>query len=120
MGRRESSRRTAMLSGLVPVCAALLACAMAVAATPSAIGAQTPAARGAGVTRTSADTNPLANRTWGVYTGAGEQSWTPYLKAHGRAKKLLAKIALAPKAKWYGQWIPAGQITAKVRDHIRS
>jgi hypothetical protein len=54
-----------------------------------------------------------------VYTGSGEQSWTPYLRAHGRTKRLLAKIALAPKAKWYGQWIPAGQITAKVRDHIR-
>ena len=93
MGRREPSRRTAALSGLVPASAALLACALAVAATPSAIGAQTPAARGAGVTRTSDGTNPLANRTWGVYTGSGEQSWTPYLRAHGRTKRLLAKIA---------------------------
>ena len=35
-----------------------------------------------------------------------------------RRSRLLARIALAPKAKWYGQWIPKNQITAKVRDHI--
>ena len=62
--------------------------------------------------------NPLANRTWGVYKGSGDQAWTPYQRAKGQKKQLLAKIALAPKAKWYGQWIPKNQITAKVRDHI--
>ena len=67
---------------------------------------------------TPAEVNPLANRTWGVYKGSGDQAWTPYQRAKGQKKKLLAKIALAPKAKWYGQWIPKNQITAKVRDHI--
>jgi endoglucanase len=107
-----------VLPGLARAGAAALACVVAVAATPTAVGTPTAAARGAVVARTPVEANPLAGRTWGVYKGAGEQSWTPYLKAHGRRKTLLAKIALAPKAKWYGQWIPAAQITAKVRDHL--
>ncbi|QIG42128.1 glycoside hydrolase family 6 protein [Nocardioides anomalus] len=68
--------------------------------------------------RTPVETNPLAGRTWGVYKGAGDQAWTPYLTARGKKKTLLAKIALAPKAKWYGQWIPAGKIAGVVRSHI--
>src|SRR3954463_2546316 len=117
--RREPSRRTAVLSRLAAVSAAVLVGAVAVATTSSALRPPEPPTRGAGAARMPAETNPLANRTWGVYEGAGEQSWTPYLRAHGRKKQLLARIALAPKAKWYGQWIPTGQITAKVRDHIR-
>jgi endoglucanase len=116
--RKELSRRTAVLSRLAVVGAAVVACVLPVTASSPAIGRPAAAARGA-VARTPVELNPLAGRTWGVYEGAGEQSWTPYLKAHGRRKKLLAKIALAPKAKWYGQWIPTRQITAKVRDHIR-
>ena len=30
-------------------------------------------------------------------------------------RRLLAKIALRPKAKWFGRWIPNDQITTKVR-----
>src|SRR3954464_11149917 len=117
--RREPSRRTAVLSRLAAVSPAVLVGAVAVATTSSALGTPEPATRGAGAARMPVGTNPLANRTWGVYEGSGEQSWTPYLRAHGKKKKLLARIALAPKAKWYGQWIPAGQIAGKVRDHIR-
>lgn len=83
----------------------------------SAAGA--PTGPSAVAPRTPAEVNPLANRTWGVYTGKGDQSWAPYLAAKGRKKKLLAKIALAPKAKWYGQWIPTSKIETTVRDHIR-
>src|SRR4051794_39136963 len=107
--RREPSRRTAALS---LVCAGVLAGALAVAAPQTAVGT-TPVAE-----RTPAETNPLANRTWGVYKGSGDQAWTPYLKAHGQKKRLLAKIALTPKAKWFGQWIPTSQVTGKVRDYI--
>ena len=111
--RWEPSRRASALSATV------LACALAVAAIPSAVGTPAPSSRGQVASqRTPAETNPLANRTWGVYKGSGDQAWTPYQRARGHKKQLLAKIALAPKAKWYGQWIPKNQITAKVRDHI--
>jgi endoglucanase len=64
--------------------------------------------------------NPLANRPWGVYKGSQEQAWPPYQSASGHRKKLLAKIALRPKAKWYGDWIPPGQIREKVHEYIKT
>jgi endoglucanase len=105
--RRETSRVLALLF------AGLLASGASTSAATGTTAEPRPT-----VERSPAETNPLANRTWGVYEGSGEQSWTPYLKAHGARKQLLAKIARAPKAKWYGQWIPTSQITAKVRDQI--
>ena len=113
----KSSRRTAALSALSVLGAGALTSALVVAAPTSAIGEQAPAPATV-VQRTPPETNPLANRTWGVYKGSSDQAWTPYLRASGRKKQLLAKIALAPKAKWYGQWIPTNQVAGKVRDHI--
>jgi endoglucanase len=113
--RTESLRGAVALSA---VTGGLLASLLAAVAMPAATG--TPARHGSVADRTPAETNPLANRTWGVYKGSGDQAWTPYLRATGKRKKLLAKIALAPKAKWYGQWIPTRQVTAKVRDHVRN
>jgi endoglucanase len=112
---RKPSRRTAALSVLSVLVAGVLTSALTAAAPTSAVGEPAPAP---GLQRTPAEANPLANRTWGVYKGSGDQAWTPYLRATGKKKQLLAKIALAPKAKWYGQWIPTNQIAAKVRDHI--
>src|SRR4051812_33559322 len=104
--------------------AALAACALALTLVGSTASSGPSAAIGAPpqvqrvAERTPPETNPLANRTWGVYKGSGDQAWTPYQRAKGTKKQLLAKIALAPKAKWYGQWIPTNQIQGKVRDHI--
>jgi endoglucanase len=64
------------------------------------------------------DDNPLAGRPWGVYQGPMDQAWPPYARATGEKKDALARIALAPKAKWFGAWIPNGDIAAKVRDYI--
>src|SRR4051794_40737527 len=107
---RKPSRRTAALSVLSA--AAALVTALTVATTTPAVGEPAPVSAPT-AQRTPAETNPLANRTWGVYKGAGDQAWTPYLRASGKRKQLLAKIALAPKSKWYGQWIPVNQIAAK-------
>lgn len=62
--------------------------------------------------------NPLANRHWGVYEGAMEQSWPPYDSASGKKKKLLGKIALTPKSKWFGSWDSVGTIGSSVRRYI--
>ena len=69
---------------------------------------------------TPAPGNPLAGREWGVYMGPGDQAWAPYLASTGIQRELLAKIALRPKAKWFGAWISEGQIGQKVRDYIWS
>jgi endoglucanase len=64
--------------------------------------------------------NPLAGRAWGVYRGLADPAWGPYLAAAGAEKDALATIALAPKAKFFGKWIPNDQITRKVADYIAS
>ncbi|WP_205472398.1 glycoside hydrolase family 6 protein [Nocardioides sp. SYSU D00038] len=100
----------------------------AVAAVVAALGlpllvAATPAggadhARPA-TTRTAVD-NPLADRPWGVYRGGAEMAWTPYVRATGERKRLLGKIALRPKAKWFGDWIGDDAIAGKVREYVRN
>ena len=62
--------------------------------------------------------NPLAGHRWGVYQGYAEMAWAPYENATGKKKKLLAKIALQPKAKWFGAWISNKDITRKVDEYI--
>jgi endoglucanase len=62
--------------------------------------------------------NPLAGRTWGVYKGNADQAWPPYVKSTGTNRQLLAKIALRPKAKWFGKWISNATIKTKVREYI--
>ncbi len=58
--------------------------------------------------------NPLAGRPWGVYKGPLEHSWHAYRQARGQQRDLLARIALRPKATWFGQWLR----TEKVRDNV--
>ncbi|MCY7395289.1 MAG: glycoside hydrolase family 6 protein [Nocardioides sp.] len=70
--------------------------------------------------RTPADENPLANRPWGVYSGNAEMAWAPYAGATGPERDQLARIALAPKAKWFGDWIPDAEIGTKVQEYIAS
>lgn len=66
----------------------------------------------------AAGTNPLASRPWGVYKGSGDQAWKPYARSTGTNRDLLAKIALRPKAKWFGSWISNATIQDKVRKYI--
>jgi endoglucanase len=62
--------------------------------------------------------NPLANRPWGNYYGDGDQAWGPYQSSSGETRSLLAEIVLQPRSKWFGAWIPDGEIEGKVRDYI--
>lgn len=62
--------------------------------------------------------NPLAGHRWGTYLGPQDMAWAPYENATGHQKKLLARIALQPKAKWFGAWIPNGEIKSRVREYI--
>src|SRR5690242_15192232 len=99
--------------------AALLTLALVLSLGAGPVGAQQPE-RQASAAAERTDDNPLAGRPWGVYRGKGDQAWTPYLNATGKRKKLLAKIALRPKAKWYGAWIPDRDIEATVRKHVEA
>jgi endoglucanase len=68
--------------------------------------------------RATTYTNPLAGRPWGVYQGAQDLAWAPYVNATGTRKRLLGYIALTPKAKWFGAWIPNSDISQRVKDYI--
>jgi endoglucanase len=104
------------------VLAALVVLGSVVAGAAFAVEPQPVAAttRPVAAARTPEAENPLAGRRWGVYQGSGDQAWDPYVRARGTKKALLARIALAPKAKWYGMWIPKNQIQGKVADHVRN
>lgn len=66
---------------------------------------------------TSAD-NPLAAQPWGVYTGGADGLYPAWQAATGNQKALLAKSALQPRVRWFGSWIPAHDIAAKLGDYI--
>ena len=72
----------------------------------------------ASLTAQQAAVNPLAGRPWGVYKGLADASWAPYANATGVNRALLAKIALRPKATWFGAWISNADIATRVRQHI--
>ena len=69
---------------------------------------------------TPQDENPLAGHRWGVYKGSAEMAWAPYEKATGHRKKLLSRIALRPKAKWFGAWIADRDIKRKVHEYVQN
>ena len=106
------SPRLSLLPALVA--ALLLALVPVAPAGSTAAPASTSAAAGAA----GADENPLAGGTWGVYRGGAEMAWAPYERASGRKRELLGVIADAPKAKWFGDWIPDGAIGAKVKEYV--
>jgi endoglucanase len=64
--------------------------------------------------------NPLANRIWGVYEGPQDQVWAPYQAATGEEKALIGRIALRPRTKWYGSFVPDEKIESSVRSYIES
>ncbi len=65
-----------------------------------------------------ASDNPLAGREWGVYQGPLDQVWAPYSRATGHRRELLAKIALQPRSKWFGAWIPTKDVGGKIRTYL--
>ncbi len=64
--------------------------------------------------------NPLAGREWGTYRGNSDPAWPPYDDATGETKQQLARIALTPKAKFFGSWISDDAIRGKVNDYIEN
>lgn len=123
------SRRTAGLLALATVVAALVA-----GPTSSASSVSPPAPTTLQKARVAAPevwqqaqqahaenpTNPLAGRLWGVYDGPQEHVTASYQRSTGTARELLGKIALRPKTKWYGAWVPDTSIRDQVTKWIAS
>jgi endoglucanase len=112
-GVNPPSRRTlATVLGVAALAAAALVPASSDAAPTRARTVAMPQAPSAN------PDNPLAGRRWGVYQGSADPAWNPYAKATGDRKEALATIALTPKAKFFGAWIPNSGIAQKVRQYV--
>lgn len=115
------SSRTALLVGALGLG---LAATVPLAATASSSGPPSAGTRAAAVTARVQvasprnPTNPLAGHRWGVYKGSADPAWDPYTRARGTTRQQLATIALTPKAKFFGKWIPNSDIARKVREYI--
>ena len=105
--------------------AAAVPLALAAASTPvtmaSAFGGRgfcnAPPRRPRPARRTTRTTR-WKGRTWGVYKGKTDQAWQPYVDATGTDKELLGKIALRPRATWFGAWTADSDIAAKVNKYV--
>jgi hypothetical protein len=65
-----------------------------------------------------ASTNPLAGGALGVYTGAADGVYPAWQSAGGTTKRLLGKVALKPRVRWFGSWIRRGDVRGMVHDYI--
>jgi endoglucanase len=110
------------VTATVTAAGVLAGTASAATASPAAhqrAAHSTAASSATAAPRTATAANPLAG-AWSVYKGNAEAAWPPYESSSGRRHKLLAKIALRPKAKWFGSWIPDNDIASKVSDYIQN
>jgi endoglucanase len=62
--------------------------------------------------------NPLAGLPWGAYTGQLDEVYPAYAAAQGRQRQLLAKIALAPRMRWFGSWYSDDQAGSVASQYI--
>jgi endoglucanase len=62
--------------------------------------------------------DPIAGLSWGNYSGDQDEVFPAYRAATGRNRQLLAKIALAPRARWFGAWYVTSKIEQSIRDYI--
>jgi endoglucanase len=66
----------------------------------------------------AASGNPLVG-PWGRYLVKTDEPYRAYLRATGTSKALLAKIALQPRVRWFGTWIPTTQVGKKIRNYVK-
>ena len=114
---RQLGLRTALSALLVTACVGTAAAVPSSSATVPGQAAAGSAARAAALS-TANPSNPLKGHRWGVYKGNGDQAWQPYVRSSGTNRSLLAKIALRPKAKWFGGWISNAEIKQKVQKYV--
>jgi len=84
----------------------------------AALTASSTVAHARSVTYRANPTNPLVGVQWGVYKGGQDGAYPAFESSSGTERALLAKVALQPRARWYGSWIPTRDIRAKVHSEI--
>lgn len=108
-GRSGWCRGLARLAGSLAVAGALFV------AVPASSWAGTANAGLPGASKT----NPLAGMQWGIYKGPIDGVYPAYQAAHGRNRRLMAKIALQPLTIWTGAWYPVNYAQTVAREIIQ-
>jgi endoglucanase len=62
--------------------------------------------------------NPLAGLPWGNYDGPGDEVFPTYRGTSGETQRLLGKIALQPRMRWFGSWYPDDTARESVAEYI--
>jgi endoglucanase len=93
---------------------ATLLALMAAAAVPALARAGTANAGLAGAPAG----NPLAGMRWGNYSGPLDEVFPAYRASRGANRRLLAKIALRPRVRWFGSWYKDSQAEQTVHQYI--
>lgn len=94
---------------------ALAACVLSgllVAAAPANAGVVNAGVPGA------SQTNPLAGLPWGNYTGPEDEVFPGYNAASGAVKRLLGRVALRPRMRWFGSWYGDQWIGSTLRKYL--
>jgi endoglucanase len=95
---------------LLAIACALCACALAPVASAGTANAGIAGAPSA---------NPLAGLPWGIFRHPREDGpYAAWLDAEGQQKQLLSKIALAPRVRWYGDWVSDSGAQSAVEKYI--
>ena len=63
-------------------------------------------------------TDPLAGLPWGNYTGSQDEAMPSYHDATGVDRRMLARVALRPRMRWYGPWYPDATIEQTARAYL--
>jgi endoglucanase len=111
---------TALAAGLAAAPAAVAAPQRMAASPPARPAAAVRASSVAGMAGNPNPSNPLANITWGNYTGSLDPVFKAYDEATGNDKKLLGKIAFEPRMRWFGAWVPDNKIYSVLTQYIQN
>jgi endoglucanase len=105
---KRSSRPLVHLAAALSSLAALLATTGA----PARAGVAN-----AGIAR-AGRANPLTGLSWGNYSGPMDEVFPAFRDAQGSARRLLARVALAPRMRWFGDWYADDQAESVARQYI--
>lgn len=82
--------------------------------------ARTQPARRPPIERRLNPSNPLVGLRWGTSWGPHEPVMDAYRAARGTQRQLLSRVALHPKAHWFGPWTQPKDLRSLVRRYIAS
>jgi hypothetical protein len=101
-----SSLPASLRRALVGLCAALTAIPLALSGSAAAATTARPG-------------DPIAGMPWGIYKGNADGGVYPaWQAATGTQKRLLARVALQPRVRWFTSKTAASDIAAQIRDYI--